>query len=214
MTQGLICEDGPESREAAAEVVRAGGVIAFRTDTFYGLGADPLNRDAVRKIRDLKGREDDKPILVLISDLSELSRFTSEPIDTDKANSALQKAIQLFWPGPLTLVTRGRADLPTELTAGTETIGLRLPADEQVRTLVRACGGALTATSANLSGQPPAVSAAQVQSYFTEGLDLIVDGGDAVSTEPSTVLEVTGLHPRVIRRGVITEGELAPILGI
>jgi len=214
MTQGLICEDGPESREAAAEVVRAGGVIAFRTDTFYGLGADPLNRDAVRKIRDLKGREDDKPILVLISDLSELSRFTIEPIDTDKANSVLQKAIELFWPGPLTLVTRARADLPTELTAGTETIGLRLPADDPVRTLVRACGGALTATSANLSGQPPAVSAAQVQSYFTEGLDLIVDGGDAVSTEPSTVLEVTGLHPRVIRRGVITEGELAPILGI
>lgn len=208
MTQSLIYEDGKQTRDEAAYVIRTGGVMAFRTDTFYGLGADPFDADAVRKIRALKGREDDKPILVLISDDTQLDQFIIEP------NTAFQKAVRLYWPGPLTLVTRARADLPKELTAGTETIGLRLPADERVRKLVRACGGALTATSANASGQPPACSAEEVQSYFPEGLDMIIDGGYAISPEPSTVVDVTSPQPRVLRRGVITESELATILAV
>jgi L-threonylcarbamoyladenylate synthase len=217
MTSPLIYQDNPQTREEAADVIRMGGVIAFRTDTFYGLGADPLNPDAVRKVRELKGREDDKPILVLISDESELDRFTIEPSEASGANEAsgaFQKAVRLYWPGPLTLVTRARAGLPEELTAGTETIGLRLPADERVRKLVRACGRALTATSANTSGHPPAFSAEEVQSYFSEGLDMIIDGGYAISPEPSTVVDVTSSRPRVIRRGVISDSELAPILSL
>ncbi len=216
----MIQTEDSETRSEAAKIIAGGGVIAFRTDTFYGLGADPLNAEAVRKIWDLKGREDDKPILVLISDLSELDRFSievieaNEPIEVNKANSAFQLAVKLFWPGPLTLVTCARADLPSELTAGTGTIGLRLPADERVRKLVRACGGALTATSANASGQAPASSAEAVQSYFSEGLDMIIDGGYTESTEPSTVVDVTGPQARVIRRGVIAESELAPILAV
>lgn len=204
-------KDNTQIQSEAAKIIAGGGVIAFRTDTFYGLGADPLNRDAVCKIRDLKGREDDKPILVLISDLSELTRFMIEPGD---ANTAFQKAVKLFWPGPLTLVTRARADLPPELTAGTETIGLRLPVDERVRLLVRHCGGALTATSANVSGKPSAFTAEEVQAYFPEGLDMIIDGGYASSAVPSTVVDVTGAHPRIIRPGAITETELAPILSL
>jgi L-threonylcarbamoyladenylate synthase len=183
-----------------------GGVIGFRTDTFYGLGADPLNPEAVRKVRELKGREETKPILVLISDESELGRFITAP------NTAFHSAVKLYWPGPLTLVTRARADLPEELTAGTETIGLRLPADERVRKLVRACGRALTATSANISGEAAAINAREVQSYFPEGLDMIVDGGYAISTEPSTVVDVCSPHPRVIRKGAIPVEELEPIL--
>lgn len=225
MTRGQIYEDGPQTQAKAADVIRTGGVIAFRTDTFYGLGADPLNPDAVRKIRDLKGREDDKPILVLVSDLSELDRFIeaseatelvegSEANESVESSGAFQKAIRLFWPGPLTLVTRARADLPAELTAGTGTIGLRLPADERVRTLVRACGGALTATSANVSGQAPASSAAEVESYFFAGLDMIIDGGYASSTKPSTVVDVTSAPPRIIRPGAITESELTPIVSL
>jgi L-threonylcarbamoyladenylate synthase len=217
----MIVPDNSPVRIQAAKIIRLGGVIAFRTDTFYGLGADPSNPEAVRKIRNLKSREDSKPILVLISDLSELDRFVvieaneaNKLVEANEADSAFQKAIRLFWPGPLTLVTRARAELPAELTAGTGTIGLRLPADEQVRTLVRACGGALTATSANVSGQSPASSAAAVASYFSEGLDMIIDGGHANSTEPSTVVDVTSPQPRIIRRGVITEAELAPILSL
>lgn len=211
----MIQTDNAETRSDAARIVSLGGVIAFLTDTFYGLGADPLNPEAVRKIRALKGREDSKPILVLISDRSEVSRFTSEATEAGESaesNLAFQKAVELYWPGPLTLVMRAHANLPAELTAGTATIGLRLPADERVREFVRACGGALTATSANASGQAPACSAQEVESYFAEGLDLIVDGGNANSSAPSTVVDVTGPQPRVIRVGVISESELAPIL--
>jgi L-threonylcarbamoyladenylate synthase len=210
----MIEKDNEETRSEAAKIIAAGGVIGFRTDTFYGLGADPLNPEAVRKIRALKGREESKPILVLISDESEISRFVSESVEAGESNTAFQKAVELYWPGPLTLVTAARADLPPELTANTETIGLRLPADESVRKLVRACGGALTATSANLAGQAPAFSAEDVQSYFSEGLDMIIDGGQAVSPEPSTVVDVTGPQPRVIRLGVLTEGDLRAILNI
>ena len=96
MTRALIYEDGPQTREEAADVIRMGGVIAFRTDTFYGLGADPLNAEAVRKVRELKGREEAKPILILISDDSELDRFTIN------RNTAFQRAVHLYWPGPLT----------------------------------------------------------------------------------------------------------------
>jgi L-threonylcarbamoyladenylate synthase len=125
------------------------GVIAFRTDTFYGLGADPFNASAVQKIRELKGREDDKPILIVISDTKEVDRLI--PFRA-KAFDDLAKR---FWPGALTIIGQAAAELPNQLTVGTKTVGVRLPDDDRVRALIAACGGALTATSANVSGQPP-----------------------------------------------------------
>ena len=189
-------EDTPESRVEAATLVRGGGVIAFRTDTFYGLGVDPLNPAAVRKIKELKGREDHKPILLLISDIQEIDRFIEDP-------EPYRKIAVQHWPAALTLIGRARTKLPTDLTAGTNTIGLRLPDDEDVRALVRVCGGALTATSANPSGSPPAQTAAEVKNYFPTGIDLIVDGGAAVIIEPSTVVDVSGEQPRMIREGAV-----------
>lgn len=182
-------------------MIAGGGVIAFRTDTFYGLGADPLNPDAVAKIRKLKGREDSKPILILVSDDSELDRFI-EP------SPLFKKVAASHWPGPLTLIGVSRQDVPAELTAGTNSLGLRLPDDEDVRALVRACAGALTATSANLSGSPPARTAAEVASYFPDGIDLIIDGGEVTATAPSTVLDVSGVEARLIREGAISLEEL------
>jgi L-threonylcarbamoyladenylate synthase len=195
--------NGAEARELAAQVIREGGLIAFRTDTFYGLGADPFNQEAVKRIKNLKGREDNKPILILISDANEADRFIaeqSELFDTVRAR---------HWPGALTIVARARVEVPLELTAGTGTIGVRLPDDEEVRALVRACGGALTATSANPAGQSPARTAFEVSEYFKTGLDLIVDGGAARTDKPSTVLDVSGESPRVIREGVVTREQLA-----
>lgn len=188
--------------EHAARVVAGGGVIAFRTDTFYGLGVDPFNRQALNRIRDLKGREDNKPILVVISDAVEADRFISE------RSNLFEIASTRHWPGALTLVLKARDDIPDELTAGTGTIGVRLPDDSDVRALVRACGGALTATSANLSGTAPARTAAEVAKYFPDGVDLIVDGGEALSNQPSTVLDVCGDVPRVIREGVLDCGDV------
>jgi L-threonylcarbamoyladenylate synthase len=182
----------------ASDVILSGGVIAFRTDTFYGLGADPFNHAAVARIRELKGREDNKPILLLISDVDQVERFISAR--SDGFNIAARK----FWPGPLTIVGTAVAALPEEITSGTGTVGVRLPADQSVRELVRDCGGALTATSANPSGSEPARSAEDVAGYFPVGLDLIVDGGEVTATEPSTVLDVSSSPPRVVREGAIS----------
>ena len=188
-----------------SEVIARGGVIAFRTDTFYGLGADPFNAAAVARIRELKGREDDKPILLLVSDQKEVERVIA------KRSEAFARAAAAFWPGPLTIINVAIAELPSEITAGTGTVGVRLPADENVRTLVRECGGVLTATSANPSGREPARSAQEVAAYFpgdpSRGLDLILDGGEVTITEPSTVLDATSSPPRVVREGAIS-GEL------
>lgn len=182
-------------------MIAAGGVLAFRTDTFYGLGADPFNRGALKRLNDLKGR-DGKPILIVVSDETGAERFIAQ-------RSELFSAVaRRHWPGALTLVAEAKADVPGELTAGGGTVGLRLPDDEDVRSFVRAAGGALTATSANLAGEPPASTAEEVLRSFTAGLDLIVDGGPSRGDKPSTVLALGGSEPRLIREGAVSRGEL------
>lgn len=193
----MLIEDSPETHKRAAEIISSGGVIAFRTDTFYGLGADPFNREAVRRIKQLKGREDHKPILVVISDPDQIDRVIAE------VSPSFQKLANAFWPGALTLIGWACAQLPEEITAGTRTVGVRLPNDDRVRALVRACGGALTATSANPSHAAPAGNAQAVQDYFGEAIDLILDGGEAISDRPSTVVNCTGNEARLVREGVI-----------
>jgi len=185
---------------AAVKIIAQGGVIAFRTDTFYGLGADPFNATAVARIKALKGREENKPILLLLADASVADRFIAD------RSKQFEEVARKFWPGPLTIVGRAVANLPSEITAGTGTVGVRVPADDSVRELVRQCGGALTATSANPSGREPARSAQQVIDYFGERIDLVVDGGEVTATEPSTVLDVTTSPPRVLREGAVFTG--------
>jgi L-threonylcarbamoyladenylate synthase len=202
----LILEDSHETRAEAARSIQRGGVIAFRTDTIYGLGVDPFNASAVRKIRELKGREEVKPILLLISDLSEVDRFITHQSEVFKS------VANRFWPGPITLIGSARSELPVELTAGTQTIGLRLPNDEDVRALVRECGGALTATSANTSGQDPSKTVVEVVAYFPSGIDLVLDSGTVTATEPSTVLDLSEVTPQLIREGAIRRELLADLL--
>jgi L-threonylcarbamoyladenylate synthase len=201
----MIQNDNAETRADAARIIAAGGVIAFRTDTFYGLGVDPFNAEAVRKVRELKGREDAKPILLLISDENEVDRFIQQ-------STFFKLVARGHWPAPLTLIGVARPEVPAELTASTNSLGLRLPDDEDVRALVRGCGGALTATSANTSGQPPARTANEVQSYFPTGIDLIIDGGVVTATEPSTVLDVSSSNARLVREGAISREELKEVL--
>jgi L-threonylcarbamoyladenylate synthase len=193
----LFITETLNSYSRAAEIIARGGVIAFRTDTFYGLGADPFNRDAVQRIKQLKGREERQPILIVLSERAAVKRFVAEP------SRAFQLLADRFWPGPLTLIGDAVAEIPEEVTAGTKTIGVRLPDDDRVRALVQACGGALTATSANPSHEEPARTAPQVFSYFENGIDLIVDDGDVVTDLPSTVVDACGVAPRLIREGAI-----------
>ena len=202
----IPAQDSIETRAEAARVVAAGGVIAFRTDTFYGLGADPFNREALRRVNNLKGRDGGKPILIVISDASEAERFIAH--HTPLFNSVSAR----FWPGALTIIVSAKPQVPQELTAGSMTIGLRLPDDEVVRSFIRACGGALTATSANLAGETPARTAAEVARAFPTGLDLIIDGGAALSDKPSTVIDLSGERARLIREGVVSRTELQEYL--
>jgi len=191
-----VVADCAEVRRRAGEIVRGGGVVAFRTDTFYGLGCDPLDARAVRRVNELKGREG-KPILVLVSDAPLVTKLVASITPLFGSLSARH------WPGPLTLVAGALASLPAELTASTGTVGVRLPADEGVREFVRACGGMLTATSANRAGGPPARSAREVFAAFPTGLDLIVDSGETRSLKPSTVVDVSGAGALLIREGEI-----------
>lgn len=202
----MMMVDDSEARRDAAGFIRRGGIIAFRTDTFYGLGVDPRKASAVKALVELKGREAGKPILVLVSDAEQVDRFIA------RRSAIFDQVAAKFWPGPLTIVGKAHADLPEELTAGTGTIGVRLPNDDAVRKLVRSCGGALTATSANVAGAPPARSAREVQQQFPSGVDLIIDGGDVTVTQPSTVLDLSSDQPRIIREGAVSRDALSSLL--
>jgi L-threonylcarbamoyladenylate synthase len=198
----MIIRDANAARLRASEIIKAGGVIAFRTDTFYGLGAAPFNRQALARIRTLKVREGDKPILILISDEEQASHFIAR-------RTPLFDAIAgAHWPGALTLVAAAKEEVPLEITAGTGTVGVRLPDDVDVREFVRACGGVLTATSANLAGEPPARTAFEVERYFPTELDLIIDGGAARTEKASTVLDVSTGASRLIREGEVSRQDL------
>jgi L-threonylcarbamoyladenylate synthase len=202
----MILPQHLESYSAAASVIASGGVIAFRTDTFYGLGADPFNPDAVRRVRQLKGREGNKPILILVGDSDQVSRLIAV------RSKAFDLLAERFWPGPLTLIGPARPEVPNEITAGTGTVGVRLADDDEVRALVRACGGALTATSANPSGDPPSGTAREVADYLHDGIDLIVDGGEVSATSPSTVVDLSDAEPRVVREGAISRADIMHVL--
>ena len=194
----MIIPQTTDNLERIAATIAGGGVIAFRTDTFYGLGTDPFNPSAVQKIRELKGREDDKPILVVISDSKLIDRLIAH------RSQGFDDLAARFWPGALTIIGRAADELPAELTADTKTVGVRLPDDDKVRSLIAACGGALTATSANVSGQPPAHTAAEVEKYFGQRIELIVDGGSSKSESPSTVVDAATDEIKLVREGVIS----------
>lgn len=201
----LIYPNDVETRERASRIIASGGIIAFRTDTFYGLGANPFDPLALERLNELKGREG-KPILVLLGRLSVAERFVAG------ADKIFHHLADRFWPGALTLVAKARPELPQTLTAGTGSIGVRLPEDVDARALVKTCGGALTATSANPSARPPAREASEAADYFGRSLDLIVDGGAAKTDRPSTVLDVSRTPALLIREGVVTQTALAASL--
>ncbi|HLQ21707.1 MAG TPA: L-threonylcarbamoyladenylate synthase, partial [Gemmatimonadales bacterium] len=166
------CDLSEPSLREAADIARGGGVIAFPTETFYGLGARPFDARAVQRIVDLKDRSlRTSPILVLIRSRADLEALVSE------ITPAAEQLMETCWPGPLTLVFRAAAAVPSALTAGTGTIGVRLPAHPDVQRLLEAVGAPLTGTSANRSGQPPATTAEEVERALGDSVDAILNGG-------------------------------------
>ena len=181
----------------AVDVLHRGGVVAFPTETYYGLAVDPLNPLALNHLFILKQRGISKPILTLVDDKESLSCLVKEipPI--------FEPIMNEFWPGPLTLIFPARVDLPLLLTAGTSTIGVRQSSHPFARQLLRAFGRPITATSANISGSAAAVDAYGVRAQFGSKLDMIFDGGRTPGIAGSTIIGFEGDKLKLIREGVI-----------
>lgn len=182
--------------ERAAAVLRAGGLVAFPTETFYGLGAAADDPAAVRRVFSVKGRHEGKPLLVLVDSIAMAERVA-------EVTARGRELMARHWPGALTLVMRARPGLAAEVTAGTGTIGVRLSPHPVARGLVSALGSPLTAPSANLADAPPPTTAAAVRAVFEGAVDLVLDGGPTAGGPPSTVVDVTSGAPRVLRQGAV-----------
>ncbi len=179
----------------AQKVLLQGGVIAFPTDTFYGLGVDPFNRKAVERVYEIKNRDKNKPLLLLVSSREQLETLVKE---ITPAHLAL---MQKFWPGPLTLLFEPRSVIPANVSA--DRIGIRQPGNSMTRNLISALGQPITAPSANLSGEEPPVTAGQVQKSLGNHVDLILDGGPCPGGEPSTLVDAVETPVRLVRLGAI-----------
>jgi L-threonylcarbamoyladenylate synthase len=178
------------------KVLKAGKIVAFPTDTFYGLGVNPYNRIAVDKIYEIKGRDPEKPLLLLIDSIPKLENLVEEP------STACIKLMQTFWPGPLTLLFKPKpSSIHKNISAGL--IGIRQPGNPVTRNILSALDHPLTAPSANISGDNPATTAQQVQDIFGEKVELILDTGECKGGKPSTVINATNNAARLIRAGKI-----------
>ncbi len=191
----------------AAEVVKAGGVVAYPTETFYALGADPAQPKAIESVLNAKGRSDtNKPLLLLIATLNDLPNWIS------RFPSSFDQLVAHFWPGPLTLVLPARAGLPEALIGPGSGIAVRLTSHPIARALIRASGTALTGTSANRAGSPPCRDAGAVRATLGNDLGAVVDGGPTVGAKPSTVLDLVDDCPRILRHGAIEARALARVI--
>ncbi len=186
----------------AADRIRSGGVVVYPTETVYGLGADPFNTSAFARIYELKGREAEKGLILLIRGMQDLDALVAD------IPQAAEILIEEFWPGPLTLVFPAAPGLPGHLPAPSSTIALRMSDAPVASALLHHVGGPITSTSANRSGQPPARNARQAADVLGGRVDLILDGGESSDPRPSTLVDVSGRNPKILRPGRIPETEI------
>jgi L-threonylcarbamoyladenylate synthase len=196
----------PQGISRAGEMILHGSVVAFPTETFYGLGADAMDEKAIQKIFQIKGRKEDKPLLLLVADRAWLPGLVK------RIPPRAERLMEKFWPGPLTLVFEASPHLPPILTANTGKVGLRISSHPVAQALVKAVGRAITATSANVSGQPSASLAGEVLQALGDRVGAILDGGRTAGGSGSTVLDVSGPGPKILRQGAIPQAELASFL--
>jgi L-threonylcarbamoyladenylate synthase len=202
-----VSETKAEVFDAALAALKSGGVIAFPTETLYGLGADALDTAAVEKVFQLKGRDSAHPIPVLVADRAMLDSLVAE------VTPLAERLIAEFWPGPLTLVLPARSDLPKPLLNPTGNIGVRISSQSIAGELVKALGRPITATSANPSGQSAARTVEQARNYFSRKIEVFVDGGELTSQTGSTVAEIRGDRLRIIREGDVSREKLQRVVG-
>ena len=186
----------------AAAVIRDGGIVAIPTDTLYGLAVDPFNAGAVARIYDVKGRSAERALPLVAADVAQVTAKLGN------LSAVATRLAERFWPGPLTLLIASSAALAPDVTAGTGTVAVRVPAHDAVRALCRVCGTPLTATSANISGRPASDDPDEVARTLGGLIDALLDGGKTPGGAPSTIVDATGSTTRLVRPGRVAWGEV------
>ena len=197
----------PLLMKQAGEIIKSGGLVAFPTETVYGLGGDALNSRSSEKIYAAKGRPSDNPLIVHIADMEHLGKI---------AENVPQEAYVLagkFWPGPLTMIFRKTKEVPYETTGGLDTVAVRMPSHEVARAFIRASGGYIAAPSANTSGRPSPTLAEHVLEDLDGKIDMIIDSGEVNIGIESTIVDFTDEVPTILRPGFVSEKMLGDILG-
>jgi L-threonylcarbamoyladenylate synthase len=207
MMETKIYSSSEESLEMAANLIQCGEVVGFPTETVYGLGANALDSQAVKKIFIAKGRPQDNPLIVHICQQQDLLRYGK---DISQKALALSEA---FWPGPLTLVVKRSDRIALEVTCGLDTVGIRCPGNEIARQLIRRTSLPIAAPSANRSGRPSPTTAQHVYDDMSGRIPLIIDGGSCVVGVESTVISMVGDKPMILRPGIIGQKEIEAVIG-
>lgn len=204
-----INSENPD-KEALCEaggIIKRGGLVAFPTETVYGLGGDALNRESSRKIYAAKGRPSDNPLIVHICCMEDLKAIVTEVSEEAKALA------EAFWPGPLTMIFEKTDKVPCETTGGLSTVAVRMPKDPIALEFIRQSGGYVAAPSANISGKPSPTQAKYVLEDMEGRIDAVIDGGEAVIGLESTIVDLTGEYPMILRPGYITKEMLKEVVG-
>nr|WP_300006092.1 L-threonylcarbamoyladenylate synthase [Tissierella sp.] len=195
-----------EELREAANIIKRGGIVAFPTETVYGLGANGLDEEAVRNIYRAKGRPSDNPLILHIGEVDQLESLVEEVTKT-----AL-KCIENFWPGPLTIILKRKKLVPDIITAGLETVAIRMPENSIARALINLAKLPIAAPSANLSGRPSPTSGAHVVEDMLGKIEMIIDGGSTGIGLESTVLDLSTSIPTILRPGAVTFEDLRKII--
>lgn len=207
MIRTKLLSDTTEDIAFAAEILAAGGLVAMPTETVYGLGADALNANAVGKVYTAKGRPSDNPMIVHISSKDDFDKLTTR-ITVD-----MEKLMEAFWPGPLTMIVPRKPVIPDITTGGLDTVGIRMPDHPVALSLISASGCPIAAPSANLSGKPSPTTARDVIEDLDGRVDAIIQSTDCQVGIESTVIDMTGDVPMILRPGIITRQDFEKVLG-
>ena len=196
----------PEQVAEAGAIIRGGGLVAFPTETVYGLGADAMNSAAVQKIFEAKGRPADNPLIVHISDKNQIPALARE------INENARRLIEAFMPGPFTIILKKQKNIPDAVTAGLDTVGIRFPAESVAVRFIAAAGTPIAAPSANLSGSPSPTRAADVFSDMNGRIDAVIRGGNCEVGVESTIVDASGEVPVLLRPGGVTIDQIREIV--
>lgn len=190
----------------AADFIRVGGLVVYPTDTLYGIGANAFSRRAITEVYEIKKRERMKPLLLIVESVQSLRLLVQE------VTPLAAKMMDAFWPGPLTLVFRASDLLPEVLTREEKTIAVRVPSSALCMSLLKLSGCPITATSANITGQPTPKTVGEIKNQLGAGVDLFLDAGELPETKPSTLVDVSKTVPKLLREGAIGLDRLKQIV--